>query len=144
MEWAIVFGALCTVTDCARQKIEGWLLIAGAAAGLGIMAWRIWQGELAWYELFLAVLPGALLWLGGKGSRGKLGAGDGDMVIVLGLFLGWELCLAVLCLACLLAAAAAGLGLAAGRLTGSSRIPFAPFLLAATVAVGALLSGGGK
>lgn len=144
MEWAIVFGALCTVTDCARQKIERWVLIAGAATGIGMMIRRIWQGELAWYELLLAVLPGILLCLGSRGSGGKLGAGDGDMVIVLGLLLGWELCLAVLCLACFLTAAAAGFGLAAGRLTGSSRIPFAPFLLAATIAVGALLSGGGK
>lgn len=142
MEWAIVFGALCTITDCARQKIEKWILFAGAAAGIGITAWRVWQGEIYWYEIFLAVLPGALLWMCSKATGGKLGTGDGDMVIVLGLLLGWELCLAVLCLACLLTAVFAGGGLAAGRLKQSSRIPFAPFLLAAIIVIGALSQGG--
>lgn len=142
MEWAIAFGALCAIGDCAKQKINQWILLGGFLAGILITARRLLQGELHWYEIFFAVLPGILLWLCSKGTGGKLGTGDGDMVIVLGLFLGWRLCLTMLCLACLLAAVFAGIGLAAGRLKRNSRIPFAPFLLVAVIAAGALSLGG--
>lgn len=135
MEWAIVFGALCTVTDCAQQRIEKSVLLAGLVCGIIATAWRLTQGGQSWYEVVLAVTPGTVLSILGVTAKGKIGRGDGDMVFILGLFLGWELCMAVLCTACLFAAVFAGGGLAMGKLKKSSRIPFAPFLLGATVLV---------
>lgn len=132
MECAIIFGALCTITDCAWQKIERSVLLLGALVGGGVSAFRLWQGTLGWQEVLWALLPGLMLWMFGMLSEGKLGRGDGDMALVLGLLLGWELCLAVLCMGCFFIAVFAGTGLAAGRLEKSSRIPFAPFLLGAT------------
>lgn len=135
MEWAMVFGALCTVFDCARQKIPVAILAAGAAAGIVFAGRQIYQGSWGWHEVLLALLPGAVLLAFGMVTEGKLGRGDGDMVLVLGLFMGWELCLGVLCAACLLAAVFSGIGLAAKKLGKKSRIPFAPFLFAATAFV---------
>lgn len=131
MEWAIVFGALCTITDCAWQRIDRSVLLLGILAGSSVTAFRLWQGILDWHEVLWALLPGLMLWIFCVLSEGKLGRGDGDMTLVLGLLLGWELCLAVLCTACMLTAVFAGVGLAAGRLKKNSRIPFAPFLLGA-------------
>lgn len=131
MNWAIVFCGLCTVTDCTRQKIGKPILALGFLAGAVMTGSRIVQGSQSWYQVLLALLPGAVLWGFALVTEGKLGRGDGDMILVLGLMLGWEPCLAVLCLACMLAAAFAGLGLIARRLRKSSRIPFAPFLLGA-------------
>lgn len=133
MEWAIVFGTLCTVTDCARQRIDRWILAAGLAVGAVMACGQMYRGKLGPYEVVLALLPGAVLWALSVMMEGKLGRGDGDMMIVLGLLLGWKLCLAVLCTACLLAGVFAGAGLAAGKLGKNSRLPFAPFLLAAMV-----------
>lgn len=131
MEWAIVFGALCTVTDCAWQRIEKSILLAGMVCGMMAAGFRLMQGASVWYGAVLAVVPGAVMWGLSMAAEGKLGRGDADMVLVLGLLLGWELCLAVLCTACLLTAVFAGGGLATGRLQKSSRLPFAPFLLGA-------------
>lgn len=135
MDWAIVFGALCTVTDCTRQRIGRHVLALGFLAGIVMTGSRVLQGSQSWYDVLLALLPGAVLWGFAMVTEGRLGRGDGDMVLVLGLMLGWELCLAVLCLACFLAAAFAGLGLAVRKLRKTSRIPFAPFLLGATALI---------
>lgn len=132
---AFLFEAVCTVTDCARLRIAKSVLLLGMAAGCAATAWRVIRGEQSWYGVILALLPGILFLLYGILTEGKLGRGDGDMVIVLGLLLAWEQCLAVLGSACLLAALYAGAGLALGKLHKKSRIPFAPFLLAGTVLV---------
>lgn len=141
MEWAIVFGALCTVEDCAWQRFEGRLLIMGGVIGAVAAGRQLCQGTQTWYGVLAAFLPGAVLWAVSVMTEGRLGRGDGDMVLVLGLFLGWKLCAAVLCTACLLTAIAAGAGLAAGKLKKSSRLPFAPFLLAAMALVWVLSMG---
>lgn len=135
MEWAMIFAALCSVFDCARQRIPAAVLAAGGAAGIVFAGLQIYQGKWEWHEVLLALLPGAVLWAFSMATEGKLGRGDGDMVLVLGLFMGWELCLGVLCAACLLAAVFSGIGLAVKKFGKKSRIPFAPFLLAAAVLV---------
>lgn len=141
MECAIVFTALCTVEDCMEKRISRWLLALGLAAGMAAAGWRIFQGKESWYSVGMAVLPGAVLLGACVVTEGKIGRGDGDMAFALGLFLGWELCCCTLCIAFLLAAVYAGAGLVLGRLRRSSRLAFAPFLLAALLAVW-IASGG--
>lgn len=133
MEWSIVFGALCTVTDCAWQRVERWVLLTGAVMGAAAAGCRIRQGAEDWFGIGLALLPGLMLWAFSWLTEEKIGRGDGDMVMLLGLLLGWQQCMAVLCKACFLLALYAGVGLASGRMAKNSRLPFAPFLLAATV-----------
>lgn len=135
MEWAIVYGALCTVTDCARQKIARSLLMLGIAAGCTAALWRIWEGTESLSSLGLAVFPAGLFWSFWLLTEGKIGRGDSSMVLAVGLLLGGRLCVIVVSAACLLSCLFAGAGLAAGRLSRNSRLPFAPFLLAAMVLV---------
>ncbi len=142
MEWAIVYGALCTVTDCAWQKIEKKLVVAGLAAGLYLELNRIFNGTGNWAEAVAALLPGVAVWSISLLTEGKIGRGDGNMLLVVGLLLGGNLCVTVLCTACLLTALYAGTGMTLGRLKKDSRIPFAPFLLAAMGIVWTVILGG--
>ena len=75
-------------------------------------------------------------------TEGKIGKGDGLMLLVLGLLLGWRLCLSVLCTASLLAGVWAGIGMTAGKLRKTSRLPFAPFLLTSLLLTGFLERAG--
>lgn len=143
MEWAIVYGALCTVTDCAFQKIAGQIVLWGFAAGLAFAIVRLLQGAESWQGIMAAVLPAVLLWICSLLTEGKIGRGDCSMMLTLGLLLGWRLCVTVLCTACLLIALYAGIGLAAGKFSRHSRIPFAPFLLTAMGTIWMLFLGGG-
>lgn len=135
MKWAMVFCALCAVPDCIRKKIDGRVLLFGLLAGMAVAWQNVWKGGQDWYGVLLAAVPGLGLLVLGKLAGGRLGEGDGVMTLILGLFMGWERCLAVLCASGMFAAVFAGCGLALGRLRRSSRIPFAPFLLVATVLV---------
>lgn len=143
MEWAIVYGALCTVTDCAFQKITHGIVLLGLMAGGITAVCRVSQGTENWQGILAAVLPAAVLWTFSLLTEGKIGRGDGTMIFTLGLLLGWRLCTAVLCTACLLTALFAGIGLAAGKYRRNSTIPFAPFLLTAMAGIWMLLLGGG-
>ncbi|MEF2575272.1 MAG: prepilin peptidase [Eisenbergiella sp.] len=136
---AIIFGTCCSVTDCIRQKITAWTLWAGAVSGVLAMMFRLTQGQEDMVSALAALVPAGIFLALNLLTREKVGKGDGIMLLVLGLLLGWRLCLAVLCTACLLTGILAGVGTMAGRLHRGSRLPFAPFLLAAVILVG--LSG---
>ncbi len=140
--FAILFGALCTVTDCSQKKIDGRILLAGGICGIVLVSWQLWKGIRDWYDVLFALLPGALLWGLSFLAEGKIGRGDGNMVLILGLLLNRSTGAVVLLTSCLLTAIFAGAGLAVGKLRKNSRIPFAPFLLSANLLIWILESTG--
>lgn len=140
---AVVFELLCSITDCTRLKISQKVLAAGWCLGITAALWRLWTEQERWYGIVAAVLPGILLLILSGLTEEKIGRGDGEMVLVLGLLLGAGECIAVLCAASFFSAIYAGIGLAAGKLRKGSRIAFAPFLLTGIAAVwlGGMISG---
>lgn len=135
--WAVLIGfeLLWTVQDCARQKISRILLLGGVMAGTGFAVYRVAAGADTFWTLVSGILPGLLLLAYGFVTEEKVGKADGYMMLALGMFLGWEISIAVLAAACLLTAIYAGIGLALRKLTRRSKICFAPFLLVGTLAV---------
>ncbi len=133
MGWAVLFLLPCTVMDLLYQKIGTALLAAGAAGAVCIAGVKLAEGRTDFWEIAISLLPGLLLWGCSFLTEGKVGRGDGDMVLMTGLISGWRLCVGTLCAACLLSAIWAGIGLAAGKLKKDSRLPFAPFLLTAAL-----------
>lgn len=140
---AVVYTVLCAVPDCTHRRIPVLLSAAGMLAGAAFVFYRICLGEESWYTVLLSALPGVALWTLSFLTEGKIGRGDGDMVLVIGLLMGWEGCMAALCAACLFAAVFSGIGLMIKRLKRNSRIPFAPFLSAACLLLGVLCLTGG-
>ena len=137
--WAVLFLTPCAAMDLRHKKIGAAVLLAGALVAAALAGALLLEGREEPWEIGIGLLPGLLLWGCSFLTEGKVGRGDGDMVLILGLFLGWRRCVVALCAACLLSALWAGIGLAAGRLKKDSKLPFAPFLLAAVALAG--LSG---
>ncbi len=148
MKWAalLIFEGLCAVEDLLRLSVSVWLLAAGVAVGAAwtvLEGWR--QGTDGWMlalRLASGMAPGLLLLFTGWISGGKVGAGDGWMVLAAGLFSGWEWCLSALTAAGLLAACFAGIGMAMKKVRRDSRICFAPFLFASTALLTLLTAWG--
>lgn len=131
---AVLFGVCCSVTDCKRRKITLSVLLAGAAAGCILSGIRIWQGTESAWEMLAAILPAVCLesvviLTAGKGRERR----TRECCLVFGLLLGWKACVSILCMGCLLIGVVAGCGIGIGVLHQNSRLPFAPFLFAATV-----------
>ena len=141
MTWSVLLGfeMFWTLQDCRSQKICRILLLGGILAGSVFQIHRIVVGTDHVFSMAAALLPGTLLLAFGFMTEGKLGKADGYMVLALGLFLGWEVCTAILAMACLLTAVYAGIGILMKKLTRKSQISFAPFLMLGTLAVRMLM-----
>ena len=158
MKWILLLGweMIWAVQDFKHYRISRLFLYGGIVTGAAVFVRQVCmmadpvliREDTAWTSsggfrtaagilgaASAAVLPGLLMLALSFLTEGKLGKADGYMVLSIGLFLGWELCMAVLAAACLLAALYAGMGIALKKLTRRSRICFAPFLLAATLLV---------
>ena len=132
----MIYFGLLSIWDVRCKEIPVKPLLAGLFAGLVYGVWR----EDGWL-LLMGIIPGVLLIFMSFLTKEKVGYGDGIMVIVLGLVLGWPDSLVVYMIAqfgVLLFAIAL---MAAKRMPGDTQIPFAPFLAAGVLImdVGGLL-----
>lgn len=87
------------------------------------------------------VVIAGFYWVLHTASKGKLvGYGDVKLSVFIGAVLGWQHALLVLALSNVIAMLIVAPGLALGKLTRKSKVPFGPFLIAAFILVG--LAGG--
>ena len=122
-----VLGLLGTNAWLDIKKREISLSVTGISAVIGILL-AVREGSLDWR--YLAVAGIGLLFLGISGlTGGKLGMGDGFMILAMGTLLSMEQLLTVLMLGMLSCACYAGLLLLVFRKNRNTRIPFVPFLL---------------
>ena len=124
----VVLLGVCAVHDLKSRTIPAiWIWIC-----LGCMlVYRLsilYGGRSSITELFLCILPGMVLFLLSYWGR-QIGSGDGWLIIISGLCLGWEMLREVLTYA-FLAAGLFGFGcLFLAHKGKGTRIPFVPFLL---------------
>lgn len=134
---AMLAALLLAASEIDRQHriIPNRLMLGGLALA---MSWALVEGWEASLPLLAAagVTAGLLLlvrWLGLR-LTGRIGIGMGDIKLaaLLGLFLGWSN-LWILYFAVALAAFVGIGGMVVKRLHRTSRLPFAPFMFAATL-----------
>ena len=122
-----LFLLINTWQDWRRREILLWSV--WSFGGLGLLLNMLSQ-EQSWSSILLGVVMGGIWLLFSLISRSSIGMGDGFILCVSGLYLGWRENLEMLVGALLLCAVfSAGLLLLkrAGRET---RLPFVPFLFA--------------
>ena len=88
IKWILVFVLLipCTITDIKKRQVNViWILLCGMI-GLILFLW-----EHSFYlQLFIHVLPGFILIIISKVSKGGIGMGDCYIVLAMGLIIGWN------------------------------------------------------
>ena len=122
----MVFLGINTWTDIRKREICFPVLCLFLAGGI---LWRIKDGSIYPDGLLSMGIGGAAAMISVL-SRGKMGMGDGLLILAMGSVLNMGELLGTLCLALLLCGIYAGLQLCVFKKKRDTEIPFAPFLLA--------------
>lgn len=127
---AIVFVLLCicSIFDIRKKEIPLLILLAGFLAALGVDIWHIWRGLVSVTEVAASILPGVFFLLLSFCTGEKIGYGDGLLLIIIGLFLGFGSSFLVVCISLICSSVFALILLVFCKAGRNSRLPFVPFL----------------
>lgn len=127
----LLFLGWNSISDLRKKKISGISVIGFGVLGLILILWRGSEKDVAVLlkDLFCSSIPGVLLCMLSKVSRGSVGMGDGILVMVMGIYIGiyriiitaaWAFFLALFW----------GIGLLClGKKNKQYAFPFIPFLM---------------
>lgn len=124
----LVLLCICSVFDIRKKELPLLLLIAGFLAALGIESWCIWKGLETVAGIAESLLPGVFLLFLSLCTREKVGYGDGLLLIILGLFLGFYRCFLILCVGLIFSSVFALILMLFCKAGKNSRLPLVPFL----------------
>ncbi len=124
----LIFLGICTVFDIRKKEIPLILAGAGTMAAVGFTVWRIGNGTIFAVQILLSLLPGIFFLVTGWCTKEKVGYGDGILLSITGLMVGFERCFTGLCISLFLSAFFGVLLLFLHKAQKNSRIPFVPFL----------------
>ena len=126
-KWVIsfIFIIICTITDIRKKEIPISVIVL--FGGISLFYIGI-QGRRGWYDLIYSLIPGIFFLLLGYCTRQSVGYGDGLVLLIIGLCIGYRGCMAVVMTALLISAVCAAILLACCKVKGKSRMPFVPFL----------------
>ena len=114
-----------------KEKAIPWLFLicGGVCVGIGLV-YGVVTEDVNWYEPVLGMVPGVILLVIAR-VTGKMGYGDGIILMMIGCVTTyWGGCV-VLCLSSFLAAVFCVVLLAFRKVKRHSRIPYVPFLTGA-------------
>lgn len=124
----LIFLSICTIFDIRKKEIPLILAGVGMAAAVGFTIWRIGNGTIFAVQILLSLLPGLFFLLVSWCTKEKVGYGDGILLLITGLMVGFYLCLTGLCISLFLSVFFGVLLLFLHKAKKNSRIPFVPFL----------------
>ncbi|HKM34270.1 MAG TPA: prepilin peptidase [Lachnospiraceae bacterium] len=134
---SILLVAGCCYFDLKYKRIPVALLVT---AGIVSLADLIMHGVLGslpniFLSRIIGMIPGTLLLLLSRLTKEKIGQGDGILLIILGLFMGFDGILVILCIGLFLQSLLACFLLIIKKADIQTKIPFVPFLLAGNIMV---------
>lgn len=116
-----------SIMDTRSRKVPAWMLWIGTAAAVGVLLYEGINGGLNGWQECRALLPGAIM-LAVAYATGKAGPADGIILMLLGVLMGYEDCVAVSLGGLFLIALFSAVLLTLRRVKKDTRIPFVPFL----------------
>lgn len=134
---SIIIMAGCCYFDIKNKNIPIALFLL---AGIVSLADLIIHGILGSFTgIFLSrisgVIPGTLLLILSRLTLEKIGQGDGILLTILGLFIGFYSILVILCIGLFLQSLLACFLLIIKKADKQTKIPFVPFLLVGNIVV---------
>ena len=125
----IAYLSMLSVLDMRFRKVPVWLLVVGGIAGTGHQIWKWVKGDSVSIVLIGVGAIVGILFLGVSKITGQaLGYGDGIIILILGICLGfWDLSI-VLMIAFFIASVMAIALIVVKKGKRKRTMPFVPFL----------------
>lgn len=126
----VILLGISSYTDIKNRKISMRLLLV-----FGILAILVWieklytNGIIEVCTILVSILPGLLLLLLGKATRESIGYGDGYLLIVIGIYIGFIRTVSILITALFLTAIISIFLLIFRKVSRRTEFPFIPMLL---------------
>lgn len=128
----LIFLYLCAREDCRTRAISaGWFVLFG---GIGILC-LFGFPAVSWQERLPGAGVGCVILLAAARKKSQIGAGDGWLFLVSGIYLGLRLTMTMLFLSTVLCALFCLICLLTRQKKWRDRVAFAPFVLAAYVLI---------
>lgn len=128
--WLIPMSAL----DIKCRKVPVWMIWIGAIAAISVMICEGVGGQLSGWKTCRALIPGIILLVIAAATK-KAGTADGVILMILGIFMGYEGCVAASLGGLFLISLFSGALLVLRRVKKNTKIPFVPFLAVGWLAV---------
>ena len=116
-----------SIMDTRSKRVPVWMLWIGAVAAIGALLYEGINGGLDVWQECQALIPGLIL-LAVALVTGKAGQADGIILMLLGIFMGYEGCVAASLGGLFLISLFSGILLMLHRVKKDTKIPFVPFL----------------
>ena len=123
----LVFLALCALWDGFKKEIPLAVVWIGIAAAVIMHAAGI-IGE-TWLSIGISVLPAAVFWMLSFITREKVGYGDGWVLLMIGLYVGFMECVLILMAGLIMESVFMLVLLVLGKIHKDGEVAFVPFLL---------------
>lgn len=120
-----VLLTVCAIEDLRTRKIPVWLPIGALVLGVIL---RVVEGTLLSWDCALGVLVGILFMVLAILSRQQMGLGDGLVLTICGLCIGWERLISLVFCAMLLFLVVGVMRMMCRKLKSRKQVPFIPFL----------------
>ena len=120
--------ALCALWDGIKKEIPLGLVWIGIAMAIVMHATGI-LGEETWLSIGISVLPASVFWMLSFITREKVGYGDGWVLFMIGIYMGFMKCVLILMAALVLESIILLVLLVLGKIHKEEEVAFVPFLL---------------
>lgn len=123
-----LFLGLCALWDGMKKEIPLIVVWLGMITAVLLHGAGLMEKE-TWFTLGIALLPGAVFWGIGFMTREKVGYGDGWVLAMIGLFVGFSQCLLILMIGLVIESVVLLVLLVFHKIQKDGKVPFVPFLL---------------
>lgn len=119
---------LCALWDGIKKEIPLAIVWIGIVVAVVIHATGILEKE-TWLSIGTSVLPASVFWMLSFITREKVGYGDGWVLFMIGLYVGFMKCVLILMAALVLESIILLVMLVLGKIHKDEEVAFVPFLL---------------
>ena len=124
----MLFLGACAVFDIRKREIPIILILIGIVFSSGINLWQIYDKSITIADTGTALVVGVFMICVSFCTRERIGYGDGLILIVSGLMLGFYQCFLGLCISLVFSSVYALFLLLTHKASKDSGLPFVPFL----------------